>query len=79
VSDGEFPAIIRNEFAIVVVSLVPSASGLILQIKDETSGRTATFDAMELEALVWLTPADRQRMLSSDHRYAVDESARPEL
>lgn len=66
---GDLQATIRSEFAIVELSLVSSPSGPILKIDDQTSGRTTTLDAIELEGLCWLTPEDRERLLVPATRY----------
>ena len=62
------PAVVRNEFAMVSLSLVPTPSGHALKLTDESTGQTATFDAMELEGLCWLLPEQRRQLLASDAR-----------
>ena len=61
--------IIRSEFAIVELSLVSTPSGEILKIEDQTSGRSTTLDAIELEGLCWLSPEERERLLVPSSRY----------
>lgn len=60
--------IIRNEFAMVELSLETRASGPVLKITDLVNGPSTTLDAMELEGLCWLDPESRMRLLSPDGR-----------
>jgi hypothetical protein len=60
--------IIRNEFAMVEVSLETRASGHVLKITDLVHGPSTTLDAMELEGLCWLDAESRMRLLSPDGR-----------
>lgn len=63
------PAIIRNEFAMVELTLVPGASGPLLQIRDVAGGVTVRLDALELEGLCWLTDDQRRRLLDPEPRW----------
>lgn len=49
---------IRNEFAVVDLTIRESEGGSVLQVRDILRGTTITLDALELEALTRLRHAD---------------------
>jgi hypothetical protein len=55
--------IVGSEFAEVAVALDETANGLRLRLTDLRSGHTRHLDALELEALTWLSPERFDRML----------------
>lgn len=66
--------IIRNEFAMVELSVEARASGLVLRVTDLVNGPSTTLDAMELEGICWLDPVSRMRLLTPEERD--DDAAR---
>lgn len=48
----------RNEFAMVFVTRVESANGVVMHIQDAASGNEVYLDAIELEALTRVRHAD---------------------
>jgi hypothetical protein len=68
VSPDEAPwsAIVRNEFAMVELSLEPCVSGYVLRITDLVGCASVTLDATQLEALCWL---ERDRRTELVRRY----------
>jgi hypothetical protein len=65
-----FPVTIRNEFAMVEVSVIRSGSGLSLRITDVPGGASTCFDALELEGLCWLTPEQRRELVAPEPRWS---------
>ncbi|MDQ1689428.1 MAG: hypothetical protein QOK42_2403 [Frankiaceae bacterium] len=66
------PVTIRSEFAMVELRFVSGASGLLLEITDVAGGVSATFDALELEGLCWLTEEQRRTLLDPELRWSDD-------
>jgi hypothetical protein len=60
--------IIRNEYAMVEVSIEVRATGTVLRVTDLINGPSTTLDAMELEGICWLDPVSRMRLLTPDER-----------
>jgi hypothetical protein len=58
---------ISNEFAAVVITVAQSRLGRRLRIKDCATGEERCFDALELEALIWATYEDIDRLLDPSH------------
>jgi hypothetical protein len=67
------PVVVRNEFAMVEVSVVPGASGPQLQLRDVPGGVSVRLDALELEGLCWLTPEQRRELLDPHSRWSDGE------
>jgi hypothetical protein len=63
------PATVRNEFAMVELSLVAGASGPLLKIVDVAGGADVCLDALELEGLCWLTDEQRRELLDPERRW----------
>lgn len=55
--DKPLQATLRNEFAVVQVSVTGRADGSVLTIREPATGSSITLDALEVEAL---TRADRE-------------------
>jgi hypothetical protein len=51
-------AILRNEFALVEITVVDAGNGPALSIRDADSGRSIVLDPLELEALTRCKHAD---------------------
>jgi hypothetical protein len=68
----KLPATIRNEFAMVEIKLIPGASGPRLEITDVAGGVSASFDALELEGMCWLTDEQRRTLLDPELRWSDD-------
>jgi hypothetical protein len=58
---------ISNEFAAVTISVAQSRLGRRLRIKDCATGEERCLDALELEALIWATYEDFDRLLDPSH------------
>ena len=58
---------ISNEFAAVTISVATSPLGHRLRIKDCATGEERCLDALELEALIWATYEDFDRLLDPSH------------
>jgi hypothetical protein len=69
------PLVIRNEFAMVEVSVLQSASGPQLCIRDVPGGVSVRLDALELEGLCWLTGEQRRELLDPQSRWSDDHEA----
>lgn len=67
---AEDDQLIENEFASVTVSLDHDGNDVRLRVRDNNTGRTAFFDALTLEMLVWTPPDDLQPLLDPGrHRW----------
>jgi hypothetical protein len=55
--------VLRNEFALVEVSVVDTGNGRALRVRDAESGRVIVLDPLELEALTRLDHADFGRLV----------------
>ncbi|WP_037064493.1 hypothetical protein [Pseudonocardia acaciae] len=63
--------LIENEFASVTVSLDHDGNATRLRVTDNKTGRTAHFDALLLETLVWAPDAELRRLLDPGlHRWS---------
>jgi hypothetical protein len=71
------PLVIRNEFAMVEVSVTRRPSGDLLRITDVPGGASVSLDALELEALCSLGPRERSRLRNPEWRMN-DESLEAE-
>lgn len=60
--------IIRNEYAMVELSIEVRANRTVLRVTDLVNGPSTTLDAMELEGICWLDPVSRMRLLTPDER-----------
>ena len=58
---------IDNEFASVRLSVVDSAPGRRLLITDRVTGDSRRLDALEVEALIWATHEDFDRLMDPSH------------
>jgi hypothetical protein len=58
---------ISNEFAAVTITVAQSRLGRRLRIKDCATGEERCLDALELEALIWATYEDYDRLLDPSH------------
>ena len=58
---------ISNEFAAVTISVARSRLGRRLRIKDCATGEERFLDALELEALIWATYEDFDRLMDPSH------------
>jgi hypothetical protein len=54
---------VANEFAAVDVTLRHVHNGVVLEVANPQSGERVWLDALEIEALARLTPADRRRLV----------------
>jgi hypothetical protein len=55
--------VVANEFARVSVSIDQDGNGDRLRLEDLRTGRTRSLDALELEAIVWLSDGQLQKLL----------------
>lgn len=67
------PVVIRNEFAMVEVSVVAGASGPMLALRDVPGGVSVRLDALELEGLCWLTAEQRRQLLDPQSRWSDED------
>jgi hypothetical protein len=56
----------------VEIKLIPGASGPRLEITDVAGGVSASFDALELEGMCWLTDEQRRTLLDPELRWSDD-------
>jgi hypothetical protein len=63
---------ISNEFATVLVAVVESPRGAVLEIRSEQSGRSIRLDALELEALAGVGHRDLDGFVLRTTQAAVD-------
>ena len=63
----------RNEFAMVYVSRVESANGVVMHIQDAASGNEIYLDAIELEALTRVGHSDFAPLLDPSEMLSVDD------
>jgi hypothetical protein len=72
-----FPVTIRNEFAMVEVSVVAGGSGFQLKIEDVPGAVSVLLDALELEGLCWLSADERRQLLNPETRWKEGDSSAP--
>ena len=63
---------ISNEFATVLVEVVESPRGAVLEIRSEQTGRSIRLDALELEALAGVGHRDLDGFVLRTTQAAVD-------
>jgi hypothetical protein len=56
-------AVVRNEFAVVEVTVREQAGSTVLVVDDATSGREVVLDALELEALTRTSHGTLRRLI----------------
>jgi hypothetical protein len=68
--------VISNEFAAVRLTIAESHLGQRLRITDCTTGEERCLDALELEALIWATYEDYDRLMDPSHsRWRTEDQA----
>ncbi len=66
--------VIENEFAAVEICKDDTGNALRLRLVDLRTGRTATFDALFLESIIWLSPDQQDDLMDPAARWSSAEN-----